>query len=336
MDQENAGTPNPIAPKDTPTTNQPPVTSPAIPPEAPSKIPSETTSTTTSPTTPPTQPKKSNAPTIIACLCALLAVAGVAFGVYGMFLQPKPTREANYTESIGNNDASANSTTENDDVTEVVAVSPISALEVEKILADKYNFKDSQMVIFDGWHNYIEDFSQPNKLLFTINQMRDELGAPQPVEGDKPLVMYNIGFDDFKTIYENYFGEDEPLERKDYELNGIYERIEYNSDGNSFNIYSKTGLGGYSTVALKRKVVKTEGTENGFKATVATVTLNEIASQSVKDFLGKSGDGQGNEYYNIPISEEELGKIRESLSVYEFNFKKEGNDYKLTSITKLQ
>ena len=252
-----------------------------------------------------------------------------------MFLKPEPKCETGCTETTSEADATNTSTTASNSATDKAIPSPVSVTEATELLANKYNFKDSQAVIFDGWHSYIKDFSLPKKLLFTFYQLWDELESPQPVESDGLKVKYNIGFERFKNAYEEYFGTDEPLEKKDYTLNGIVEEIRYNADDNSFDFISKNGIGGTTTVALKTKVIKTEGTENGFKAIVATVTINQVASQNAKDFLGKSSDGQGNEYYNVPISEEELAKMYESLSVYEFNFTKENDSYKLTSITKV-
>ena len=284
---------------------------------------------------------KNNKPLIAtSIICVVLAVAGIAFGIYGMFLKPQPADQSSQasssTEPNDQNASADGDTSSSGNTSDATSISPVSPQEAEKLLADKYNFKESQIVMYDGWHNYLEDFNQPNKILFTIYQIRDSLGAPQLVESDRPLVKSTIGFEDFKKIYEDYFGKDEPLERKDYDLNGVYEKLVYNEDGDSFDIYSKTGLGGYSTITLKSKVIKAEGIENGFKALVLTVTLNEIASQNAKDFFGKSLDGQGNEYYNVPISEDELAKIRESLSAYEFTFKNQDDGYKLTSITKIQ
>ncbi len=266
--------------------------------------------------------------------CAILAVAGIAFGIYGMFLKPASTCETNCTAIPDSANDNAD-TKGNDKQSSDSAISPVSVEQATTLLDEKYNFKNRQMVIFDGWHNYIKNFNQANKLLLTIYQIQDELGQAQPADGDKPVVVYNIGFEDFKAAYENLFGTEEQLDKKDYELNGVYLNMEYNSEDDSFDIYSKTGLGGYSTMSLLRKVVETIGTNDGFKAIVATVTLNEVASQSTDEFLGKSGDGQGNEYYNIIMPEGTVNEIRESLAVYEFNFIKEGDDYKLTTVTEL-
>lgn len=280
------------------------------------------------------KPKNSKPLIATSIICAILAVAGIAFGVYGMFLKPAPTCETNCTSIPDSTNDNAD-TKENDEQSSDSAISPVSVEQATTLLDEKYNFKSRQMVIFDGWHNYIKNFNQANKLLLTIYQIQDKLGQSRLADGDKPVVVYNIGFEDFKAAYENLFGTEEQLDKKDYELNGVYLNMKYNSEDDSFDIYSKTGLGGYSTISLLGKVVETIGTNNGFKAIVATVTLNEVASQSTDEFLGKSGDGQGNEYYSIIMPEGTVNEIRESLAVYEFNFIKEGDDYKLTTVTEL-
>ena len=101
MDQDNTGTPNPIAPEGASTTNEnksettnkttvepvtptPPIVDPATPPS-----------------TPPTEPKKPKALIATTVILAILAIAGVAFGIYGMFLKPEPKCEANCQDTTG-------------------------------------------------------------------------------------------------------------------------------------------------------------------------------------------------------------------------------------------
>ncbi|MBR3115913.1 hypothetical protein IKF30_01660 [Candidatus Saccharibacteria bacterium] len=276
-------------------------------------------------------PSKPKALIATAIICAILAVAGIAFGIYGMFFQPQPKCETNCIQPSENN----SNTNEDEPSSDSSTLSPVSTEQATTLLDEKYGFEDEQKVIFDGWHNYIKDFNQANKILFTIYHLKDKLGTAQPTNDYEPVVVYNINFDDFETAYKYYFGNEEPLEKKDYELDGVFSKIQYNANDDSFNVYSKNGLGGTTSIAMLRKVLETIGTEKGFKAIVATVTINEVVTQDKNGFLGESGDGQGNMYYSIGMSEDAVEEIRDSLSVYEFNFIKENDDYKLTAITKL-
>ena len=120
MNQDNAGTPNPIAPESTSTTNQPPVTtsaSPEAPPETPPVAPPQTETpppAEVTPKVPSEKPKSSKGLITLVVILAILALAGTAFGIYGMFFQPKPTCETNCSEH--NDDANSDSTIENNDV----------------------------------------------------------------------------------------------------------------------------------------------------------------------------------------------------------------------------
>ena len=84
MNQDNAGTPNPIAPEGVSTTNETVTTA-------------ETTVGTVTPTPtitqPLVQPKKPKGLIATIIILAILALAGLAFGIYGMFLKPAPKCE---------------------------------------------------------------------------------------------------------------------------------------------------------------------------------------------------------------------------------------------------
>lgn len=109
MDQDNAGTPNPIAPEGAPNTNE---------------IVTETMIETVAPaspmSTPPTatQPKKPKGLIITIVILAILALAGIAFGIYGMFFQPKPVNQPETNQSPTNTEPTEDEsiTTRNDEV----------------------------------------------------------------------------------------------------------------------------------------------------------------------------------------------------------------------------
>lgn len=105
MDQDNAGTPNPIAPEGASNTNE---------------IVTETMTETVAPaspvSTPPTatQPKKPKGLIITIVILAILALAGIAFGIYGMFFKPAPTCEANCAESQTSSTSTSNDSSQDD------------------------------------------------------------------------------------------------------------------------------------------------------------------------------------------------------------------------------
>lgn len=74
MDQDNAGTENPIAPDSASSTNEETATKTTVEPVT---FPSQTT-----PTQSENQPKTNNALKITTAICVILALGGIAFGVY--------------------------------------------------------------------------------------------------------------------------------------------------------------------------------------------------------------------------------------------------------------
>ncbi len=211
----------------------------------------------------------------------------------------------------------------------------ISLAQVEALLKNKYHFDTSTAVIFDGWHKYIENFDQSNKILFTVYQLQDEnkFRSEQLPEDCGPIIR-NISFEEFNDAYTYYFGNTEPLEKKDYQIGSLVTKIVYDSENDGFDVYFPNCLGGYSMVKMLSKVDNVTDTENGFKATILAVTLDSVARQNVEELLDKSGDGT-NWFYEIPMSDETLEEIRGSLSAYEFNFANEAGEYKLVSINKI-
>ena len=91
MDQDNTGAENPIAPDGASTTNE--------------NKPEDTSQTTVKPVSPApvtpdlsTDPKKPKGLITTTIILAILATAGIAFGIYGMFLKPAPKCETNCQE----------------------------------------------------------------------------------------------------------------------------------------------------------------------------------------------------------------------------------------------
>lgn len=230
-----------------------------------------------------------------------------------------PTSEIEYTESEEQSEIGA-----------------LSTAQVESLLRDKYKFNTIETVFIDGWPKYIENLDQANKILFTIYQLTDgnKFDSGRYTE-DEAAIVRNISFDDFNDVYIYYFGNAEPLEKKDYHLDSIISKIVYRPENNSFNVYFPDGIGGYSTTRLLSKLDSIFATTNGFKAVVLTVTLNSEVQQDTEESLSKSSQGNGKWFYNITMDDDVLEEIRNSLSAYEFNFINDDGEYKLVSIDKI-
>ncbi|MBR3353191.1 hypothetical protein IKG49_01185 [Candidatus Saccharibacteria bacterium] len=183
--------------------------------------------------------------------------------------------------------------------------------EAKALLADKYKFPSVARPIFDGWHRYIENFNQAAKLLFVIHQLEDEF-TPQ-ANPSETATKREISFDDFNSKYVYYFGSKESLEKKTYQLSSdIYlSEIVYQPENDSFAVLFPNGIGGTTTARRVNKVISVSDIQDGFKAIVASTTIE----------LNDDGD------YTTGLLE--------SLSVYEFYFTKENDEYVLTSIKKL-
>lgn len=112
MDQDNAGTPNPIMPEGTSTANENTTKMTETITETTIETVAPPPQTSIPPQAMPGQTKKNKGLIAVVIILAVLATAGVAFGVYGMFFQPKPTCETNCTEPMSDSDSATQSQTE--------------------------------------------------------------------------------------------------------------------------------------------------------------------------------------------------------------------------------
>lgn len=264
--------------------------------------------------------KKPRGLVVTAVITSILAVAGVAFGVYGM-LGP-------VEEPVAPGDISQ----EEDQEAESVP----SVAEVTKLLADKYGFDGAEMLLFnDSLAENLDDFGLEAKLMIvtmdksTVDNSyekcdyREEIGS----------CVYKVGYDKFNERYHYYFaGED--LAKTDYDLaNRIPYKLVYLADTDEFEVYFPDGgIGGYSTKYLIGKVSSVRATIDGYVATVVTA---EIDTKIDGDYDGaySTGDDKWTNY--VMISEEDLAKIQDSLSAYEFEFVVEDGESKLVNIRKI-
>ena len=300
-------------------------TSESAAPEAPaaSEKPIKTPEPTESASEPsPTSTKSTKSTIWCLSILAIIGITAAAAFAYLYFTTPtttpSPSNPNNSQSSTApstpnNNQGTTPSETEqsssapsNSETTTTITLD-----EAKALLADKYKFPSITRRIFDGWHRYAENFDQSAKLLFVIHQIEDEFTSQ--ANPSEAATRREISFDDFNSKYVYYFGSKEPLEKKTYQLdskNHISE-ITYQPENDSFVIMYPNGLGGTTTARRVDKVISVSSTQDGFKAIVASTTIE----------LNDDGDYTAG--------------LLESLSVYEFYFTKENGEYVLTSIKKL-
>lgn len=266
-----------------------------------------------------TQPK-SKSPALVCTLCGILAAAGIGFGVYGMFFQPKPT--------CGPVGQSANET-----------VADLSADEVKNLLSNTYGLRTRATTYSNSLHKYLDNFDEDAKMIQLVELSKDILG--EATYNDETVTnSYTISYETFNNRYHKLFGNSNDLEKKSYNLReksiGLL-NVNYDAAKDSFTVVYASGLGGYSSVDVFTKVISTSSTENGIKATVAAVTIDTEPKEKWGDpFDGNHYTITENQKYNVvTIPEEDLNKIYDSMKVYDFNFVKDDDGYKLTSIKKL-
>lgn len=262
---------------------------------------------------------KSKTPALVCTLCGVLAVAGICFGVYGMFFQPKPTCEP-----------AGQSTNE--------IVADLSADEVKNLLSNTYGLRTRATTYSNSLHKYLDNFDEDAKMIQLAVLSEDILGEATYNE-ETVTNSYTISYETFNNRYHKLFGNSNDLEKKSYSLKersiGLL-NVNYDAAKDSFTVVYADGLGGKSTVDVFTKVISTSSTDNGVKATVAAVTIDTEPKEKWELFNGNHWIGTDNEKYNIvDISDEDLNKIYDSMKVYEFDFVKDDDGYKLTSIKKL-
>ena len=299
MDQNENLTP----PIDTPT----PVEAPAPAPEAPQEIPTPQEAPAPQPVPELEPAKKSKGLIVLSVITTVLAVAGVAFGVY-FFIDSnnKSTENANLRTKIALLNTETETELEEDTLISTTETSSnkttVTIAEAEKLLEDKFDFKCPYRPMFDGWYRYVEKFDQSSKILFTIYHNRDKFSLLGQDSSQ------TISYDVLNSSYIYYFGDKEPLEKKSYTLdsNAYLNEIIYHPETDNFSVTFPDGIGGTTPELIYYKVAKTIATNDGFNAIVVSAYTSEADMDPPA-----------------------------VLSAYEFKFVKEDNEYKLTSIEKL-
>ncbi|MBR2658500.1 hypothetical protein IKD57_01205 [Candidatus Saccharibacteria bacterium] len=288
------------------------------------------------PTAEVAKPKdKSKTPAILCTIFGILAFAGIGFGVYGMFFQPKPSCEtpadtdyaANCTNP-DNNSAPSNSGTS--------VITPLSVEETQTLLKEKYGLdKIENRPAFDEMVIFLDNFDQNAKIIRLYHTLRENLGE-EKCSGNYGLdCSRTVSYEVLNNYYHQYYGSIDDLEKKDYALDGISRggliKLSYSSSDDAFTFNYKTGLGGWTDYRQLNKVISTTGNKEGFSAIVLAVTI-DTAPKNDETFT--VGTGQEQQYY-INLKDEDKTKIYDSLKAYKFNFIKEDDGFKLTSIEKL-
>ena len=274
----------------------------------------------------PQEPKKGKGLVATTILMTILAIAGIAFGVYGMFFDKKTDCETNCTgDSFAQIDQ---------DSTETYTAP--TADEVAALLDSKYSLKAQNTVMYQGMYSYIDNLDYTNKLSFTILATKDQQNE-KPVSYDESYSeIRTIGYDDLNSQFKKYFGNQQDIEKKNYTFDKmIVQKMDYDANNDLFTIQYPAGLGGASFIERYIKVNKVVGTKDGFYALVTAATIDAMIRREIDGItcMHTSSDGT-KEYYDIEIPEEELDKIYDSLSLYKFNFITEDGEYKLISVEK--
>ncbi len=275
----------------------------------------------------PIEPVKSKNTKTLTWIFGILAViALVATGVFAYLYftsQPQPTPTSDTPTTII------------EPTDDVQASSIPTAAEVAQLLEDKYDFSAEERYFCIGARDIvcgINNFDTDKKLQFIIGH------APETLFTNERYVdvsyIRNIKYDDLNKLYNDYFGSLENINKEDHDFENSYLiGMKYLSESDSFDIQFKDGLGGTTTVSVFNKVVETNESENGFVATIISVTINNVVSSTEEPFSGNSVDGQ--KLYQMGIPSEDVAEIQESLSAYHFNFLEENGEHKLISIEKL-
>lgn len=286
-------------------------------------IESNTTEKIETPAIKPEKPKGLIATTIIL---AILAIGGIATAIY--FYLNASSEAANNSElqakiKLLESETGSKLVEKNENNTKTTVVeqstSPLSVAEATKLLEEKYDFHSEESTLCHGGRIVcaLDNFDKDKKIEFVILHAPDELFTNRREESSSYVL--NIKYDDLSSLYNKYFGSKERIDKEDhdFEKHSALGKMNYLPESDSFDIEFRTGFGGLSPVYLFSKVVETNKTQDGFSATMTSVLLNQA-----------------------PISEEyleqHLKEVKESLSVYKFNFVEEDGDYKLVSIKKVE
>lgn len=258
--------------------------------------------------------KSSKAPAIISALCVVLALAGIGFGVYGMFFK-NPEKPA---------DDESSSVQEN-----VPSVGAITTL-----LSERYKLFDAKGVTGSAgtvladfvYGDNAEGLSETAKLFLVIKQEYpySDCGNYEECSCSK-----KISYEELNGKYHEYFGDSVDLEKGVTHTHkhiwiGV-DNVKYIDTENSFEVKYPSCLGGLDpTNWYYTNIIDVKRTSEGIAATAIVVNVN---AEDVKLFSVDPYDP-----FNDPIID--MSSLAVKSALYNFNFIEENNIYKLVSITK--
>ncbi|MBR3230877.1 hypothetical protein IKF73_02535 [Candidatus Saccharibacteria bacterium] len=276
----------------------------------------------------PATPAKSKGLVLAVVFFALLAVAGIGFGVYGMFFKTIP----NCLDNCSQDTPPATNAGQNTD-----SNAP-SISDVKQILENKYGFKEMQYTFKSGimseaiW-DHMDNFDDTAKLVYTIKTLENSLPELDPTTF--PEIIKTIDYDTLNESYKRYFGNEHDILKNDQEIDVLYDaivKIHYLPESDNFEIYFADGLGGGTFTVRLNKINEVVGTDENFSAIILSTTIDNYVAQSVNEPIERWGIGSENETYVMYMPESQIQEIQENLSAYKLNFIKESDEYKLISI----
>lgn len=279
MGQDHTGTANPLTPDGVSTTNEDKADTAnktTVEPVPPATL---TTDPITSPSTPTplADPKKPKGLIAAVIILAILALAGIAFGVYGMFLKPEPKCEANCQET--SNDSSNNSPQTPTDETEKYILSDyVSFTEVSipitfpdelqkghtEDIVKKVEFKNLPESVISKFNNAQNELMKEDGYVITVNNIA---GA---TINDNILSAYTL------YNYHSIYGDRGNMET----LNYNFETKKELSNEELISLYNLTGSEVYTSIL--QQLTSNVTAESFLLSTIGDVTAPTI---SMADFV---------------------------------------------------
>lgn len=261
--------------------------------------------------------KKSKASAIVLTFCVILALAGIGFGIYGMFFNKPDT-------SAGNNGGSSTISQEN-----VPSVENITTLLSEKYKLFDTNGRQRVNGTILGDYVYGDDaegFSETAKLFLVIKKEFPDSDADSH---DSCRSFKTINYDELNNKYHEYFGNSTDIKKEGehtYKHPWIgVDSVKYVDAENSFEVTYPGCLGGVSAADMYyTKIADVKRTNDGIVATGIVVRVNAGDAELIS--CGVDG------CFTDPNINMDTLKVNASL--YNYNFIEEDGIYKLTNITK--
>lgn len=336
MDQDHAGTANPLAPEGASTTNE--------------NKPEDTSQTTVEPVSPApvtpapsTDPKKPKGLITTTIILAILALAGVAFGIYGMFFktqpnsQPEPNQTSNNTE-----EPTEEPTITTNEETEITDTYILRDLD-EKIAL--LHFTNQTGATLDFPHGLHFEFplyqngtlGDVSKLMSVIGFLGNDVREIYSAERDTIATNFNLSEDQKQLLYNiidagvadnkylDTFGE-KPIRKTDISK-AVCGSYYYDQSLNSyFNLAGCGGTSPYASYYYKTKYTKDDDHAYVYIQTAVLNYENGKIYCDAGSFESENAElcGTGTQDgYGYTFTENDIN--RDSLATYRFIFNKADN-----------